>query len=201
MFRVPLPHAVLAGLYLASASCLIAASPESVRLSHDDFSAYRPGLFSSVVGAHTEYHYLPEAATKGNWAVSTFRSSVASQRAWRIVAHDGLAAMAQTYRNKFHHYHPMVVTGDPAWRDYRVTLRFIPQARDGQCGLVFRYRNDRCYYLATCAVRVATPISSSRTATATCGPSMTNYKIYGMPNATRGTTRMPMTSTTTARTN
>jgi rhamnogalacturonan endolyase len=146
MARVRLSHAVLVGLCLASTSFLTAAAPDSVRLLRDDFSAYRPDLFSSVVGAHTEYHYLPEAAPKGNWSVSTFRSSVASQRAWRIVARDGQAALAQTYRNKFHHYHPMVVTGDPAWRDYRVTLRFIPQARDGQCGLVFRYRNDRCYY-------------------------------------------------------
>ena len=36
-----------------------------------------------VVGAHTEYHYLPEAAPKGNWAASTFRSGIGTQRAWR----------------------------------------------------------------------------------------------------------------------
>lgn len=118
----------------------------SETLLEDDFSAYRPGLFSSVLGAHTEYHYLPEAAPKGNWAVSTFRSSVPSQRAWRVVAVDGEAAMAQFYANKYDWYHPMLVSGDPVWRDYAVSLRFTPQTEDGQRGLVFRYRNDRCYY-------------------------------------------------------
>ena len=115
-------------------------------LLDDDFHTYRSGLFSSVVGAHTEYHYLPEAAPKGNWAVSTFRSDVPSQRAWRIVEVDGQAAMAQTYKNKYRHYHPMLVTGDPQWRDYTVAVRFVPETNEGQRGIVFRYRNDRCYY-------------------------------------------------------
>ncbi len=119
---------------------------ESVALLNDDFSSYRAGLFSSVVGAHTEYHYLPEAAAKGNWAVSAFRSSVDSQRAWQIVHFDNEPAMAQTYRNKFKHYHPMIVSGDPAWRNYTCTVRFVPQSQEDLSGVVFRYRNDRCYY-------------------------------------------------------
>jgi hypothetical protein len=130
---------------LAVAGLSIAADAS---LLDESFDAYRPGLFSSVVGAHTEYHYLPEAAAKGNWAVSTFRSSVESQRAWRIVDVDGDRAMAQVYRNKFKHYHPMLITGDPAWRDYTVELTFDAPADPAQRGLVFRYRNDRCYYFA-----------------------------------------------------
>ncbi len=123
-----------------------AIGEETVTLMADDFSAYRAGLFSSVVGAHTEYHYLPEAASKGNWSVSTFRSSVPSQRAWRIVAVDGQAAMAQTYDNRFSFYHPMLVAGDLEWRDYTMTARFSPQTLEKQRGIIFRYRNDRCYY-------------------------------------------------------
>ncbi len=38
----------------------------------DDFDQLNPGLFSVTVGAHTEYHYLPEAAPKGHWAVTAF---------------------------------------------------------------------------------------------------------------------------------
>ena len=122
-----------------------AAYGESTLLN-DEFSAYPPGLFSSVVGAHTEYHYLPEAAPKGNWAVSTFRSSVPSQRAWRVVEVDGEAAMAQVYRNKYTFYRPMLVSGDAVWRDYTVTVEFTPESEEDQRGLVFRYHNDRCYY-------------------------------------------------------
>ncbi|MCP4643343.1 MAG: hypothetical protein GY851_23050 [bacterium] len=124
----------------------ILAVGEGVCLLEDDFSAYRAGLFSSVVGAHTEYHYLPEAAPKGNWAVTAFRSSVPSQRAWRIVKVNGESAMAQAYRNKCSFYHPMLASGDEAWRDYTVTVEFTPQTEEKQRGLVFRYRNDRCYY-------------------------------------------------------
>ena len=117
-------------------------------LLEDDFSQYRAGLFSSEVGAHSEYHYLPEMAPKGPWAVSTFRSSVPSQRAWRIVEEHGEAAMAQTYSNKYAHYHPMLVAGDETWRDYTVRVRFTAKTMDKQRGVVFRYRNDRCYYFA-----------------------------------------------------
>lgn len=125
-----------------------ALSPAEVTLLADDFSTYRAGLFSSTVGAHTEYHYLPEAAPKGNWAVTTFRSSVPSQRAWRIVEHEGRAAMGQFYKNKYRFYHPMLISGDPTWRDYTATVTLLPQSEDGQRGVVFRYRNDRCYYFA-----------------------------------------------------
>jgi rhamnogalacturonan endolyase len=120
---------------------------EPVALFQEDFSGYRAGLFSSVVGAHTEYHYLPEAAEKGRWTVSTFRSSVPSQRAWRIVEVDGARAMAQTYKNKYTFFHPMIIAGDSSWENYTVELNFASQT-DTQSGLVFRYKNDRCYYFA-----------------------------------------------------
>ena len=116
------------GSRLASVLLLLvglAGFAEEVSQLDDDFSAYRAGLFSSVVGAHMEYHYLPQAAAKGNWSVSTFRSSVPSQRAWRIVDHNDEAAMAQMYTNKYSFYHPMLVTGDVAWRDYTVSVRFV----------------------------------------------------------------------------
>ena len=115
-------------------------------LLEDDFGGLPAGMLLGVVGAHTEYHYLPEAAPKGNWAVSTFRSEPASQRAWRVVHTDGEAALAQVYRNKWRHCHPMVVAGDPLWTDYTVEVRFAPESGDGQAGVMFRYRNDRCYY-------------------------------------------------------
>ncbi len=34
-------------------------------LLKDTFSSLDTGLFSAPVGPHTEYHYLPEAGTKG----------------------------------------------------------------------------------------------------------------------------------------
>ena len=136
-------HTIIALFLLQST-----AQAQLAILLQDDFSAYPAGIFSSEVGAHTEYHYLPEAAAKGNWAVSTFRSSVPSQRAWRIVEHAGAPAMLQDYKNSFGHYHPMLVTGDAAWRDYAVEVTVTPETGERMAGVVFRYRNDRCYYFA-----------------------------------------------------
>jgi len=118
----------------------------STVLLEDDFSGLRSGLFSDVVGAHTEYHYLHESAGRGNWVVSSFKS-VGSQRAWRVVEEDGHPVMLQGSTSKKHiHYHPMLVAGDDLWQDYTVTAVFAPESEAGQSGIIFRYRNDRCYY-------------------------------------------------------
>lgn len=122
------------------------AADETSILLDDDFSAYRPGQFFSVVGPHTEYHYLPDAAPKGNWVVSTFRSDSDSQRAWRVIEVDGEPAMQQAWINQYVHCHPMLLTGDPAWSDYTVDVEFTPESSDKQSGIAFRYDNDRCYY-------------------------------------------------------
>lgn len=115
-------------------------------LLEDDFSALEVGMFSSDVGAHTEYHYLPEAAPRGNWTVSAFVSGQEPGRAWHVQQQDDTHVMAQTHYNKAVHSHPILSTGDPLWRDYTVTVQFTPQDRHGQTGVAFRYRNSRCYY-------------------------------------------------------
>lgn len=115
-------------------------------LLNEDFSALETGKFSANVGAHTEYHYLPEAAPKGNWTVAAFRSGEAAGEAWQVRQHNGSKVMAQTFTNQLVHTHPMLSTGDDLWRDYNVTVRFTPEVKQGQVGVAFRYRNSRCYY-------------------------------------------------------
>lgn len=95
-------------------------------------------------GAHTEYHYLPEAAPSGPWAISTFRYNL--PESWYIRDTPEGRALVQDALNPDLHWHPMVVAGDALWKDYRVKLRFDPDTNDRMCGLAFRYRNDRCYY-------------------------------------------------------
>lgn len=131
---------------LASAATADAADLQASTLFADDFAGFRPGLLSSVVGAHTEYHYLSEAAPRGPWSISTFRSNPGSQRAWRAIEHDGAPALLQAWQNKQFHFHPMLVAGDPLWSDFRLEVDLTPHGGDGRCGVVFRYRNDRCYY-------------------------------------------------------
>ncbi len=117
-------------------------------LFFDDFSDLESGMFSGdVVGAHAEYHYIKATAPKGNWVVSCFRSN-ASQRAWRVIRNEHME-MAQTYtasRQEQKYTHPMIIAGDSLWKDYTLEVRFMPGSDAGQSGMLFRYRNDRCYY-------------------------------------------------------
>jgi hypothetical protein len=115
-------------------------------LLNDDFSGLDAGLFSAPVGARTEYHYLPEAAPRGNWAVACFGTGKDTGRAWQIVESEGRKSMVQTIESRRSHTHPMVVTGDPLWSDYTVEVRFTPDSPEGRCGCVVRYQNSRCYY-------------------------------------------------------
>ena len=84
-------------------------------LLEDDFSDLEVGMFSVSVGAHTEYHYLPEAAPKGNWAVACFGTGRDAGRAWHVQDRDGARVMAQTIDNPWTHTHPMLATGDFLW--------------------------------------------------------------------------------------
>ncbi len=117
----------------------------TAELLKDDFRGLRFGLIFDVVGAHTEYHYLREAAPQGNWAVSAFKSD-GSQRAWRLTEEDGTRVMLQAHNSRETFTHPMLVAGNPLWRNYRVTVDFAPASDKAQSGIVFHYRNDRCYY-------------------------------------------------------
>ena len=143
MARLPWVVVVIALAGLAAEGAMAVAP---VVLFEDGFADLRPGLLAGVVGAHTEYHYLPEAAPQGAWAVSAFLSNADSQRAWRVLREGGQAVLAQTWQNPHRHTHPIVVAGDPLWSDITITVRFAPGAGEGQSGLAFRYRNDRCYY-------------------------------------------------------
>jgi len=126
--------------------CSSAARSDDETLLTDEFDGLRSGMFSRVLGAHTEYHHIPEATPKGNWAISCFGTGTGPQRAWRVMSDGGKKVMYQSYDNKRAHTHPMVIAGDELWRDYTVSVTFAPESERAQSGLVFRYRNDRCYY-------------------------------------------------------
>lgn len=129
----------------------IGAKDGSVTLFYDDYRSMRPGMISAgVIGAHSEYHYLPETEPRGNWSVSAFRSNE-SQRAWRLIEEKGRRLIWQAYtapEQERDSTHPMLIAGDDLWTDYTVDLRFAPETLAGRSGIVFRYHTDRVYYFA-----------------------------------------------------
>ncbi len=115
----------------------------------DDFSSMIPQMISGgVIGAESEYHNIPAVHPKGNWIVSCFKSE-GSQRAWRIIKDDNKHIMYQSYistSEDMKYYYPIVIAGDSLWQDYKLEVKFSPESKKEQSGIIFRYRNDRCFY-------------------------------------------------------
>lgn len=109
-------------------------------LLYDDYRGLKRGSLSTDLGAHTEYHYLPEAAPKGNWAISNDRGR------WSVHEADGQRFIYQSKADSINYSHPMIIAGDVFWEDYKFTVSFVPESKEYQSGVVFRYQNDRCYY-------------------------------------------------------
>ncbi len=142
---------VVTGLVLLAALLLVACGGDGpagrTLLLEEDFSGLAVGMFSADVGPHTEYHYLPEAAPKGGWAVSCFPTDQAGRMAWRVDQEQGGKVMSQLWDNRHErHTHSLLVAGDTLWADYILEAAFAPASHRDQAGVVFRYRNDRCYY-------------------------------------------------------
>ena len=146
MRYVLISSSVLALCIVAVHAAEPSTNQPSVVLFEDGFGELRSGSLGSVLGAHAEYHYLPETGPKGNWAITTFSSSGLSQHAWRAARHNDKPVLLQTYENTLKHTHPMVVGGEELWADYTLTATFAPESAKGRNGIVFRYRNDRCNY-------------------------------------------------------
>ncbi len=124
--------------------CLIFSSchesENEALLFSDNFERSLRGPLSTRLGAHTEYHYLPVAAPKGNWSVSNYRGW------WSIRKTNNEGYLHQSITDKAKYTHPMVVAGDELWEDYNLLVSFVPKSNEFQSGIVFRYQNDRCYY-------------------------------------------------------
>ncbi len=131
---------------IAGVIAAIMAGAMDVTVFGDHFAAMPSGIVMGVVGAEAEYHYLPACAPVQGWAVSAYRSDAGSQCAWRIVDDGNRRAAAMVFKNKAKDMHPMLVAGDPLWRDYTLRASLVRDQENGWCGVVFRYRNDRCYY-------------------------------------------------------
>jgi rhamnogalacturonan endolyase len=130
-------------LFLALTSCI--RMQREIVLLDDNYQSMQRGPLVTDYGARTEYHFFPEAAPKGNWAVSTFRYNLPPS--WYIRETDGQRVMYQKGVNPDLHWHPMVIAGNELWKDYTIRISFLPLHKEYRCGIVFRYQNDRCYYL------------------------------------------------------
>jgi len=135
-------------LLLLMAATLLAGTARGAELFSDDFSRFPPGPLSGPVGqlnaAIQEYHYLPHRGVPlGPWA-----NAICHLDAWVAGDEEGRPYLEQhSVNNLAQLMNPILVTGDPEWRDYTVEARVRPLATGEMAGLVFRYRTNRHYYL------------------------------------------------------
>lgn len=116
-------------------------------LFFDDFNNTRRGPYSVDIGAHTEYHYLHEAAPKGKWEVSCFTWH--RMLPWSIRANaEGENQMVSDVLNDYSaHSHPMLCSGNRFWGDYDLSVNLNLESDERMSGIIARYQNDRCYYI------------------------------------------------------
>ena len=132
--------AVLSVVFL----CSCKNNPEQGSLLNEDFSQQPEGPLMADLGALLEYHYLPDARPRSNWVLSTYRYNLPPS--WEVRRRNGQSMMVQTAMNHNRHWHPMVITGSPFWKNYQVEASFKPQNLKPRSGIVFRYQTDRSYY-------------------------------------------------------
>ncbi|MGQ0636495.1 MAG: hypothetical protein ACT4QC_17925 [Planctomycetaceae bacterium] len=147
----------IAGLLLVGAgqfalpACEQAEQPV-VELFSDDFSRYGAGPLSRPIGnlngAIQEYHYLSHRGVP----LEPWANAICHLDAWSAGKDNGEYYVEQTLPLRGVGmnpalFSPLLVTGDPEWRDYTVETFVQPLSADGSIGLVFRYHTNRHHCL------------------------------------------------------
>src|SRR5215471_10686297 len=140
------PIAALPAAQAASGSALPAESADA--LLHEDFSGFPAGWLTHPVGqlngAIQEYHYLAHRGVPlGRWA-----NAICHMDAW-VIGDEGDTPYLEQHlvNDQAALTNPILVTGDPEWSDYTVEVKVKPLALAEMAGVVFRYHNNRHYYL------------------------------------------------------
>ena len=117
-------------------------------LFYDDFFNFPVGLLSHPIGqlngAIQEAHYLPNRGV----SLWPWENPICYLDAWIVSDEDGRPYVEQhTVNDLTALMHPVLITGDPEWKDYTVEVKLKPLSLAETAGIVFRYHTNRHYYL------------------------------------------------------
>ena len=127
---------------------LCAGALTGAELFRDDFSRFPPGWLSQPVGqlngAIQEYHYLRHRGVP----LEPWANPIVHDDTWIVSDENGKSYLEQhAINSRPREYNPLFITGDEEWSDTAVEVRVRPLSLNHFCGLVFRYRHNRHYYL------------------------------------------------------
>src|SRR6056297_474596 len=149
------PYASLRNIWLLLPLMLLSCTGNLSQtvLFEDGFDTLPTGVISTSAGQLTQYHYIQGAGQLGDWSVSAYGSQQEYQKAWEIVGSADGNYLRQNYHavdaflDPAHPYtHPIIIAGDSIWHDYKIEFSFSPLQLHDQCGVVFKYQDDRRYY-------------------------------------------------------
>src|SRR6056297_2630635 len=142
---------VLLSFLLSIAGCR--SGLRQTHLFKDSFDTMQRGYISADVGKLAPFKYSPKAGQKAGWTVTAFEPETGYSSAWEIVKGEDGHFLKQNYHNitesfdlETRHTRPAIIAGDSLWQDYTIEVQFSPNALMDQCGVMFRYQNDRSYY-------------------------------------------------------
>ncbi len=149
------PYASLRNIWLLLPLMLLSCTGNLSQtvLFEDGFDTLPTGVISTSAGQLTQYHYIQGAGQLGDWSVSAYGSQQEYKKAWEIVGSADGNYLRQNYHavdaflDPAHPYtHPIIIAGDSIWHDYKIEFSFSPLQLHDQCGVVFKYQDDRRYY-------------------------------------------------------
>ncbi len=123
----------------------LSAAPADTLLFHTDFSTLPPGKFAQWDSpGFPEYHHVP-MKFMGAWELVNNRTP----DEWYVFEHEGgkvldyMGYNATMWTKGF--IYPILVTGDPLWKDYTLEADISPLSDKDMSGIVFNYQDGRHY--------------------------------------------------------
>ncbi|MBD2843846.1 hypothetical protein IDH44_01465 [Paenibacillus sp. IB182496] len=120
----------------------------TITLLHERFSDFAIGPFPydpkhSALG---EYHYYPNPGYTGDWHDPVVYYGWLGPT-WIVTEYAGAHYMEQTRpQAAIRPEWPLLVKGDPSWRDYTLQAQVRPLSTASHTGIVCRYQHGRRYY-------------------------------------------------------
>lgn len=146
----------------------LASEPNAEVLLEDDFSKmparWLTKPFPTQGPAIQENQWVTSRAYPfGKWFNGT-----PDQDAWMVSAESdtGHSYMEMMLTHPPHGVYPVLISGEPEWKDYTYEALVRPLAFDGNCGVAFRYKTNRDYSLFslqggdTAQLRLQNPFST-----------------------------------------
>jgi len=119
----------------------------------DGFQELTPAVIPLSDEADPAIYFQSGRGIAGQWRVATTLRQEGFNEAWQIRKEGGGLVMAQNFTNLDIQNepvslitHPIIVSGDSLWDNFKIEVDFTPLAKFDKCGLVFGYQHPNDFF-------------------------------------------------------